>query len=212
MTGMLLPPWQVAARLPGAWLAVLLASGGPVFVVGAGKDSDTGLRLLLVGLATGVGLALIWDDRCAPLTAATPTGLPSVRAGRGATLLVALAGGWGACALAADRAAPDTPVLAIAVPVLAMAVLLLASVGLIAHGREGELVGACSVPVLLLVVGLLSRLPERWTLLVSPSAAAWPQARHRWLVVLAVSAGTIVWLMRDPAARPLRWFSSRPGS
>ena len=203
MTHFLLPPRQVAARLPGMWMAVLLATGGPAFVAWAGEESNTGLRLLLVGVAAGLALALVWDDRCAPLTAATPTGLPSVRVGRGVALLVALAAGRGVCAVVADRTAPDTPVMAIAVPVFAMAVLLLAAVGLIAHGREGEPVGASPAPVLLLIVGLMSRLPERWSLLASPATAAWPQVRHRWLVVLAASAATVLWLARDPAARPL---------
>lgn len=203
MTGLVLPPWRLAWSQPGLRVAVLLGVLGPVFVVWAGKESDTGLRLLLAGLAAGVALALVWDDRCAPLTAATPVGLPAVRAVRGAVLLAALTASWAACALAAERAVPTTPVAAIAIPVLALAALLAAAVGLIARGREGEPVGAYPVPVLLLVVVLLSRLPARWALLVPPSADAWPQARHRWLVLLALSAATVLWLSRDPASRPL---------
>lgn len=213
MTRLLLPPWRVAVSLPGLRVAVLLAVVGPVFVVWAGKESDTGLRLLLAGLAAGVALALVWDDRCAPLTAATPVGLPSVRVGRGAVLLAALVAGWAACAVVADRAVPTTPVAAIAIPVVAMAALLVAAVGLIARGRDGEPVSAYPVPVLLLVVLLLSRLPARWTLLVPPAASAWPQARHRWLVLLALSAVTALWLARDSASRPLhsRWPLRPPG-
>lgn len=201
MTGLALPPWRVAWSLPGLRGAALLGVAGPVFVVWAGKESDTGLRLLLAGLAAGAALALVWDDRCAPLAAATPVGLPSVRTGRGAVLLAALTVSWGACALAAERAVPTTPVAAIAVPVLAVAALLVAAVGLIARGREGEPVGAYPVPVLLFVVVLLSRVPARWALLVPPSAGAWPQARDRWLLLLALSVAIVVWLSRDPASR-----------
>lgn len=204
MTGFLPPPWRVAASLPGLRAAVLLAVLGPVLVVWAGRESDTGGRLLLSGLAAGVALSLVWDDRCAPLTAATPAGLPPVRVGRTAVLLAALGAGWGACALAADRAVPSTPVAAIAVPVVAMAALLVAAVGLLARGRDGEPVGAYPVPVLVLVLALLSRLPERWTLLVTPGAEGWTDVRDRWLVLLAVSACTLLWLTRDPAAPPLR--------
>lgn len=202
MTGVVWPPRRVARSLPGLWVAALLAAGGPAFVVWAGKESDTGLRLLLAGLAAGVGLALVWDDRCAPLTAATPVGLPSVRMGRGAVLLAALAAAWGTCAVAADRAVPSTPVASIAVPVLAMAALLVAAIGLVARGRDGEAVGAYPVPVSLLIVLLLSRLPARWAVLVPPGADAWPQARDRWLVLLAGSAAMVLWLLRDPGSRP----------
>ncbi len=212
MTGVQLPPWRVAASLPGLRIAVLLAAGGPVFVARAGDESEAGLRLLLAGLAAAVALALVWDDRCAPLTAATPAGLPAVRAGRGAVLLCALAAGWGACALAAERAAADTPVTAIAVPVLALTALLLAATGLVARGRDGEPVGAYPVPVLLLVVVLLGRLPDRWSLLVTPGSGDWPEARTRWLVLLGASVGTVLVLSRDAASRPLRTFLQAPST
>lgn len=202
----LLPPLRVAVSLPGVRAAAVLAVVGPAFVVWAGEESDTGLRLLLAGLAAGVALALVWDDRCAPLTSATPVGLPSVRLGRGALLLVALVAGWGACALAADRAEPDIPVGAIAVPALAMAALLLAAIGLLARGREGEPIAAYPVPALLLLLLLLSRLPDRWTLLVSPAGPGWAQVRDRWLLLLAASAAVAIWMLRDPAARPVPAF------
>lgn len=217
MTGCLLPPWRVVRSLPGVRIAAVLTVVGPVVVGWAGGESGTGVRLLLAGLAAAVALALVWDDRCAPLTAATPVGLPAVRVGRGAVVLAVLVAGWGTSAVVADRAAPGAPVLSIAVPVLATAALLVAAVGLIARGRDGEPVGAYPVPVLLLALLLLSRLPARWALLVPPGAGAWPQARDRWLVLLALSAATVLWLLRDPASRlhaepPGKGQRWRPGS
>jgi hypothetical protein len=206
VTGLHWPSRRVAGSLPGLRLAVLVAVAGPVFVLWAGRESDTGLRLLLIGLVAGVALALVWDDRCAALTAATPVGLPAVRRGRAVLLAVALVAGWGTCAWAADRAEPDIPVAAIAVPVLAMAAVLLAAIGLLARGREGEPIGAYPVPVLLLLLLLLSRLPDRWTLLVSPAGAGWAQVRDRWLLLLAASAAVAIWMLRDPAARPVPAF------
>lgn len=187
--------------LPGLRLAVLMAVAGPLVVVHAGKESDTALRLLLVGLATAVAIALVWDDRCAPVTAATPVGLPAVRRGRGLVLSAALVAGWGVCAWAADRAVPDLPVTAMAVLVLGLAVATLAVTGVLARGRDGEPVGTYPVPVLLVLLLLLSRLPDRWALLVAPTDADWPAARDRWLLLLVVAAVLTGWVLRDPATR-----------
>lgn len=203
MTALLRPTRRVAVGLPGLRLAALVAAAGPLAVVHAGKESDTALRLLLVGLAAAVALSLVWDDRCAPVTAATPVGLPAVRRGRGLVLSAALVAGWATCAWAADRAVPDLPVTAMAVPVLGMAAVLLAATGLLARGRDGEPVGTYPVPVLLVLLLLMSRLPDSWALLVAPTDADWPAARDRWLLLLVAAAALTAWVLRDPASRPV---------
>lgn len=202
MTALQWPTRRVVLSLPGLRLAVLVAFAGPLVVVHAGKESDTALRLLLVGLATAVAIALVWDDRCAPVTAATPVGLPAVRRGRGLALSAALVAGWAGSAWAADRAVPELPVTAMGIPVLTLAVVLLAVIGLLTRGRDGEPVGTYPVPVLLVLLLLLSRLPDSWALLVAPTDAAWPAARTRWLLLLVASAALMIWTLRDPASRP----------
>ena len=58
------------------------------------------------------------------------------------------------------------------------------------------------VPVLLVAVVAMVRLPERMSLFARrPGEPGWEDERLRWLVLLALSCLLVTWLDRDPAAR-----------
>jgi hypothetical protein len=177
---------------------VLLALG-PAFVAWWGKDGDAPVRLRVLGLAVVVVASWAWDDRVHALTAASPVGLPAVRRGRavvvGVLLLLAFASG-----VVAVPAGVEVPVRALALQTVGLVLLQLTVIG--AAGRYGDPVLTLSMPVLLLWLAVLYRMPDRVQLLrADPSGPGWAAARTRWLVVAAVAAAVVSWWARDPAAR-----------
>lgn len=198
-----LPSWRVAARVPAVRAAVLLLLLGPLFVELGGPGEQAQLRLRVTAVAGAVALALLWEDRCATLVAATPVGLPAVRRGQALVVLLLLVASWGASSVVAARSAA-LPVAGLALEAAGLAVVLVALVGLLARGREGEPVAALAVPVLLGVVVALSRLPQRWSLInAPPGGPGWAAERGRWAVVLLVGVLVVSWCGRDLAARGL---------
>lgn len=188
----MLPPLRVALHLPALRLAAVLVVGAPAVVAWLGPANQTPARLRVVGMLLAAAMALVWDDRCAVLTAPTPVGLPAVRHGRAILLLAMLLSAWGlSCLAARDH---DIAWRAVNLQSAGMAVLILAVVGWYVRGREGEQQLALPMPVLLLTVAAMSRLPERVSLL-----AGRPGEQGRWLLVLAASLALVVRLDRDPA-------------
>jgi hypothetical protein len=200
-----LPPPRLALRLPAVRVALLLVALGPVFVGWLGKHDDAPVRLRVLGLAVVVAVSYAWDDRVHAMTAGSPVGLPAVRRGRFlvVVLLLGLAFGLGAAAVPASL---DVPVRALVLQTCALSLLLLTVIG--AVGRYGDPVLALPIPVLLVLLVVLNRLPSSIALLhATPGEPGWPAERTRWVVLLLVSAAFTAWWARDPAARR---FSLRP--
>ena len=200
MRVVLLPPPRVALRLPAVRSAVLLAVLGPALVAWGGIDEQAIVRLRYTGLLLAGALAMVWDDRCAVVTAPTPVGVPAVRRGRAVVVLCLLGLAWLlSCAVVSGQRVPYA---ALTLQTSAVAVLLLAVVGWLARDREGEQLAALPAPALLLTMALLSRLPSEVSLLrATPGSAGWPAERSRWLVLLVVATLLVVRLGRDPARR-----------
>lgn len=162
--------------------------------------TEAPLRLRVAGMVLAAGLAMVWDDRCAVVTAATPVGLPAVRRGRLAVVLALLALAWllSRAAVGGQRIA----FAAITFQTVAMAAVLLALVGWFARGRDDEPLLALPVPALLLTGAIIGQLPRGVSLLHSPpGGAGWPVERTRWLVLLLVSIVVVGRFDRDPAKR-----------
>jgi hypothetical protein len=186
--------------LLGAVAVVLL---GPPFVVAAGNDGDAPLRLRLVGLLLAVLVALVWDDPAGQVVAATPVGLPAVHRIRLLVLLVPVTAGWALACVAASTQQPETLVWSATVEISGVAVLLTAVVGMLSRDRLGESIAAYPVPVLVVGLALMTRLPGRWTLLAAPGSSAWTDAHRRWMVLLVVGLFALAVAARDPAGRAL---------
>ena len=140
------------------------------------------------------GVALLWDDRCAVLTEPTPVGLPAVRRGRALVLVALLLSAWGlSCLAARDYSLPWR---ALNLQTAGMALVVAAVVGWWARDRRGEPLLALPVPVLLLTVAAMSRLPQSLSLL-----SGQPGEQTRWLVLVASCLLLLARLDRDPARR-----------
>ena len=155
MTVVLLPSLRIALRLPAVRSAVVLMVASPAFVAWGGRETQAPVRLRVAGMLLAAGLAMVWDDRCAVVTAATPVGLPAVRRGRAAVVLGLLVPAW----LLSCAAVDGQPVAfaAVTFQTSALAAVLLALVGWFARDREGEPVLALPVPALLLAVAAFSQ-------------------------------------------------------
>lgn len=201
MTWLLAPryPWRSRPALAIAAVAAV----GPGFVLFVGKDDGAPIRLRLVGLALAALLALGWEDRTAPLAAATPVGLPAVH--RGQLLLLALvsAAGWALACLAATQRGPDARVWSATVEIAAVAAVLTAIVGALARERLGESLAAYPVPLLLVLLVLAFRLPDRWALIAGPGSPAWDDVQRRLVALLMIGLVAMLVVGRDPASRPL---------
>ena len=196
----MLPPLRVAVRLPAVRTAAALVVIAPVIVLWVGESGQQAVRLRVVGMLLAAAAAMVWDDRSALLTAPTPVGLPAVRHGRALVVAVLLLAAWGLACLAARG--NDVPYGAVSLQSGVVAVLLVALVGWLSRDREGEQLLALPVPLLLVVVVALSRLPRRFSLLTQqPGDVGWPGERTRWLVLLGLSLALTLRLDRDPAAR-----------
>ncbi|MDP9181390.1 MAG: hypothetical protein M3P04_01275 [Actinomycetota bacterium] len=199
MTVLQLPPPRPALRHPAVRAAVLVLLVGPVWVAWLGKADDAPVRLRVLGLAVVMAAALAWDDREHALTASTPVGLPAVRRGRIALVLVVLALAFGLGCLAVPDGLP-LPAGALVLQTGALVAVLMALMGW--FGRAGESVLVLPAPALLLTLLVLTRLPHQIGMLrADPMGDAWAAERTRWVVLLVVAALTVVRLGRDPAAR-----------
>lgn len=203
---MILPPVKVALQLPAVRTAALLIIVAPVIVRWVGESGQEPVRLRVVGMLLAAAAAMVWDDRCAVLTAPTPVGLPAVRRGRAVLVLSLLLVAWGCSCLAASG--HDAPYAVISLQSGATAVLLVAVMGWLSRDRDGEQLLALAVPVLLVTVVVMTRLPDRFSLLTQqPGDAGWPAERSRWLGLLALSVLLVLHLDRDPATPSLRQHS-----
>lgn len=195
----MLPPVRVALHLPAVRTAAVLVVLAPVIVAWVGEDGQQPGRLRVVGMLLAAAAAMAWDDRCAILTAPTPVGLPAVRHGRALVVFGLLMLAWGLSCLAASG--HDVPYTLVSVQSGVMAVLLVGVVGWLGRDRDGEQLLALPVPVLLVTVVAMSRLPDRFSLLTEQPGGA---TRNRWLVLLAVSVLLVLRMDRDPATPSLR--------
>lgn len=199
----ILPPLKVALQLPAVRTAALLVVIAPVIVRWVGDAGQEPVRLRVVGMLLAAAAAMVWDDRCAVLTAPTPVGLPAVRRGRALLVLSLLLVAWGFSCLAASG--HDAPYAVISLQSGATAVLLIAVMGWLSRDRDGDQLLALVVPMLLTAVVTMTRLPDRFSLLThQPGDAGWPAERARWLGLLALSVLLVLHLDRDPATPSLR--------
>ena len=189
--------WPVAVSAAALML-------GPGFVLVVGKDGDAPLRLRMVGLLLAAVVALVWEDRTAPVAAATPLGLPALQRARLLVLLAVVCVGWALTCVAASTVSADVRVWSATVEVGAVAALLTAIVGGLARERPGESLAAYPVPLLLVLLVLAFRVPERWALIATPDSPVWTDMHRRWAGLLVVGLLAVVAVGRDPAARPLR--------
>ncbi len=196
----MLPPVRVAVRLPAVRTAAALVVIAPVIVAWAGRSGEEPTRLRVVGMLLAAAAAMVWDDRSAVLTTPTPVGLPAVRHGRALVVVTLLLIAWGLGCLAARG--HDVPYGAVSLQSGVVAVLLVSLVGWLSRDREGEQLLALPVPVLLVVIVVMTRLPHSVSLLnQQPGEVGWPAERTRWLVLLALSLVLLLRLDRDPAVR-----------
>ena len=199
MKGLQLPSLRMAVRTPAVRTAAVLVVAAPVYVAWLGKDSAAPTRLRVVGFVLGAVLAMAWEDRGAAVTAATPVGLPAVRHGRAAVVLLLLGSAWVLSALVSGG---GSHLLAVTLQSGTVAVLLVAIVGWLARDREGESVAALPVPVLFGLLVVIQLLPERVALMRSaPGTETWGPERTRWWVLLGVSLEVVALLDRDPYRR-----------
>jgi hypothetical protein len=202
----ILPPFKVALQLPAVRTAALLIVVAPVIVRWVGASGQEPIRLRVVGMLLAAAFAMVWDDRCAVLTAPTPVGLPAVRRGRAVMVLSLLLVAWGCSCLAASG--HGVPYAVISLQTGATAVLLVAVMGWLSRDRDGEQLLALAVPVVLVTVAVMTRLPDRFSLLThQPGDIGWPAERVRWLGLLALSVLLVLHLDRDPATPSLRQHS-----
>ncbi len=196
----MLPPVRVAVRLPAVRTAAALVVIAPAVVAWVGEAGQEPARLRVVGMLLAAAAAMVWDDRSASLTAPTPVGLPAVRHGRALVVVTLLLVAWCLACLAARG--HDVPYGPVSLQSGVLAVLLVALVGWLSRDREGEQLLALPVPVLLVLVVVMFRLPPRFALLTQrPGEVGWPDERARWLVLLGLSLALLFRLDRDPAAR-----------
>ena len=200
MTAVLVPPWRVALVHPAVRSATLLVAVAPTFVAWDAGPWDVTTRLRVAGLALACVAAMVWDDRCAVVSASTPIGTPAVRLGRGALVLGLLLVAW---LLAGATASGDgVAYAAISLQTAGLALLVSAVVAALARGRESERVAALPVPVLLGLLVLLTRLPAELSLLgAEPGGLGWPDEQVRWTWVGAIAAALAVYAGRDVARR-----------
>lgn len=175
---------------------------GPALMLVSSAD-DVPLRLRLVGLALASLLALTWEDRTAPLVASTPLGLPSVQRKRLLLLLSAAVVAWGATCFAAAQRSSEVGGWWATLEVGALAAMVTAIMGGLARGRPGENLAAYPMPLLLCLLLLASRLPERLALIATPDSPAWQEVHQRWALLLVLGLLAVAYVGRDPAARPL---------
>ena len=193
---MMLPPVRVALRLPAVRMAAVLVVAAPLIVRWLGEADQRPVRLRLVGVLLAAGAAMVWDDRCAVLTSPTPVGLPAVRRGRALLVLALLLLAWGLSCLAATG--HHVPWKVVSVQTGVLAVLIVGLVGWFGRDREGDQLLTLPMPVTLLTVALVSRLPQRFSLLAEqPGRDGW----LRWCLLLVLSLALVLRLDRDPAAR-----------
>lgn len=199
--------WLLAPRHPWrsrpAFAIAAVAAVGPAFVLFVGNEDGAPIRLRAVGLALAALLALGWEDRTAPLAAATPVGLPAVHRGRLLLLLLAAAVAWSLSCLAATQRGPDVPVWSATVEIAAAAAVLTAIVGGLARERLGESLAAYPVPLLLVLLVLAFRVPERWAVIAGPGSPAWADVHRRLVALLLIGLVAMLVVGRDPASRPL---------
>ena len=207
---------RVSCRLLAVRAAVLYLVAAPGFVAWAGSSSTAAVevRLRIVGLIAAPVAALLWEDRSTAVIEATPVGLPAVRRLRGLLVASLLVLGWSLAALGAGLRMPGDAAPALLGPgieAIGLAALLLVLIGALASGRAGESVAAYPVPVLLVLLAVLHRLPARWNLLVITPGAPWSGPQTRWALLITVAGCAVAWLGRDSAtaARPGRSRGSR---
>lgn len=194
------PTARVLLRQPAVRAAAVVAVAGPAYVAWGGARADAPLRLRVVALAIAVVLAMVWDDRTAPVVAATPVGLPAVLRGRAAVLVALVTTGWVVSAAVVAWRTDGAPVGGLAVEAVGLAAVLVAVVGVLVRGRLGEPVLGYPVPLLLGLLALASRLPDRVTLLAAgPDDPGWVAVQQRWAGLAVVAVAFAVWCARDPA-------------
>jgi len=180
-----------------------VAFAGPAFVRWEGKADAAPIRLRLVGLVVAALFALVWEDRTAQLVAATPVGLPALQRGRLVVLLLVVCVAWTLACSAATVATTDARVWSATVEVAAVAALLTAIVGALARGRLGESLAAYPVPLLLVLLALAFRVPQRWALIAAPGTPQWTDVHRRWAALLLLGLVAVAVAARDPASRPV---------
>jgi hypothetical protein len=147
-------------------------------------------------LAGSVGFAL--DDPTEPTTAASPTTLLERRSHRLVPTAGATVAGWGASVAAAGEGAVGGPTLMLVGLGLACA----AAAAVATHRAPGR-AGVVASTFALASVLVLSRLPERWTMLPRPGGSLDRAAVLRWIGIAAVALGALVVACREPART--RW-------
>ncbi len=198
------PELPVLLRQASVRATALLAVVAPIYVAWGGRTVDAPLRLRVVSLATAVVLAMVWEDRSAPVVAATPVGLPAVLRGRAVVLIALATFGWVLSSVLLAVRVDGAPIAELTLEAAGTAALLVAVVGVLARGRLGESVTGYPVPLLLGLLVLVSRLPADWTLLSEgPDDPAWVAVHQRWAVLLVVALGVALSSARDPAVADL---------
>ncbi|MEV3858709.1 hypothetical protein AB0J38_30900 [Streptomyces sp. NPDC050095] len=207
---LLRPELHAARTLPLLWgaLCSMLTSSVPL-LAGAHPDTEASAILLRAcAVFSVIGIAFLLDDPAAISTAVTPVSRRvrhAVRLGAG---LVIPAVAWASSAALVRAAMPDNralPVAALALEgvVLALLTVLLTLLGL--RFTTGVTGSLLAAPALVIALAVMLALPAGTALFVSPTDADWHDAVVRWRIL---GAGTLVgclWLLRsEPGSRMSR--------
>ncbi|MER6786406.1 hypothetical protein ABT330_17600 [Streptomyces sp. NPDC000658] len=186
-----------------AWLPV----GVPAAVSGGLPLSEAVLLIRAGAVLLAMGAAFVLDDSAAAMTEVTPVPRWLPRALRVGVAVVSVGAGWtGVLVVGARAVGPDERELLPwagltweAAGLLAV-VLALAALGLrLTAGRDG---GALATPgaVLVVVLAVLTPLPDGLQPFAQPLSKAWGPSRGVWAALLGVAALTVVVLIREPSA------------
>ncbi|GIF47788.1 hypothetical protein DFJ67_6680 [Asanoa ferruginea] len=205
----------VPAVRAGLWSPVLAAMlvgyamvGLPAVIGGPSSPNLVVILLRLAALCAGLGVGFAFDDPARPTTATAPAPAWLPLAARLTALAVASAAWWCATLATGMAAAGDA---AAALPggdltLEAAAVFVgAAAVASVVWRRAARgVVGLVAAPAFLVVVVVVTLLPDRIQLLVGlDSDTAWDAAHDRWLVALVLGAATVL-VAATWRPRPLR--------
>ena len=168
-----------------------------------GQQGTAVLVLRAIAAVLAVGAAFLLDDRATDTLAASPSTL-AWRRGQRLAILVLLAGAaWLGAVLVVRSQGADPPIAGLTLELAALLATALAVTAGIMRWAQTHEPGVLAAPAVFGGILAVSRLPEKWALLVSPGPA-WDEAHQRWAILLALSVGVIAACNSDPARRRQR--------
>lgn len=201
VVGVALQPGIVRSGALTPVLAAGALSVGIVFVTRSvwvsGDAVERSLQVVIMLLAASIGSAI--DDPTEPTVASAPIPLHTRRTLRLLPAATVVAFSWAASAAIAGRFAAGSLMLILA----GLAVTGTAAAALVAHAAP-QRAGVGGAGFVLAAALVITRLPDRWSMLADPTTGLDQPAKLRWAAIIVVGLAILAHASRDPGPRHRR--------